>query len=191
MTSTPSPQEFLAQPYDPDEDTEPDESQAVPDLQFPPASYPLDIQWATNGDFDPLADIAASLRTIAGLSVAHVEEETQAVRLEQELAGLEVYASTMQEQLEHIAAIIKPSTSKLAKQIRAVLEPPAPIEPKGDPEPDAHAGGTGQPADDASVEDWRQFAQTMAGDAHDWSELNRSQIRTALGIAQPTPSTDG
>jgi hypothetical protein len=38
------------------------------------------------------------------------------------------------------------------------------------------------------VEEWRQFARTMAGDAHDWSELNRSQIRTALGIAQPVGS---
>jgi hypothetical protein len=172
--SPPSPEAFLSAPPDPDEDAEPDIPTFTVEEVFTP---------------DPLQSIAESLKVIAGTAEADREVEEQTAEFMARTHTAEREAVRLREQLEHIAAIIKPSTSKLAKQIRAVLD--APTE---DPEPDAHAGGTGQPADDASVEAWRQFARTMVSPDvvdMDWGSMNRSQIRTALGIAQPTPSTDG
>lgn len=51
------------------------------------------------------------------------------------------------------------------------------------------------PADDAPVEDWRAYARALGLAGHsdpelnvDLDELNRSQIRTALGLDQPIPT---
>lgn len=57
-----------------------------------------------------------------------------------------------------------------------------------DPDPSVSNAPT-QPADDAPVEEWRAYARSTAYDDNpeypDLDELNRSQIRTLLGIEQP------
>jgi hypothetical protein len=225
MTSTPSPapspEDFLSQPSDPDEEADEFDptapfDQAPADLQpyvdeVDRFTRELAGQYAQpNPHHDPLQSIAESLRTIAAsyADVSFEADHTEADRYEQQIADLEVEYRHMATQIEQVLALCKPSTSKLANNIRKVLNPPAP-EPKAESvaeekdrllreaasespdlpetEPDSE---TPQPADDATVEEWRQFAQDMAGDAHDWDKFNRSQIRTALGIAQPTPPSE-
>jgi hypothetical protein len=193
----PSPSEFLSAPSDPDsewEDADPAVLAAMDGASYEDEDETTSFKWASPQDFyqlppDPLVSIAESLRTIAGRVDEHAEEESQADRFEQEIADLEASYCLVNEQLEQIAAIIKPSQSKLAKQIREVLEPSTVPADTPAEEPDVEPIRY-RPEDDEPVEVWRDFAQIMAGDAHDWSELNRSQIRTALGIAQPTQTDE-
>jgi hypothetical protein len=188
MTSTPSPEDFLAQPYDPDEDNEPEVPAEL--LQGPTSAEAMQIQWATPPrDISQIAEsIADSLRNIAGQAdnrKVYTAELSSAIT---KLSDTQNRLQELEEQIGEVLIIIKPSQSKLAKQIQEVLNPPTPEPARELVSEEQVEIDQAAPADDASVEEWRQFARTMAGDANDWSELNRSQIRTALGIAQPVGS---
>lgn len=104
MTLTPA--EFLAQPSDPEEDLEPEQ----------PTSS--------------LESIAESLRTLAGyFARQEVDEDRNCAHahayadIEQENARLESLHDQKQALIDEVLALCKPSTSKLANAIRAVLEP--------------------------------------------------------------------
>lgn len=123
-TTTPSPEEFLAQ-------ASTDEDDQVEELL----------------GSNPLESIAASLATFAawvGKQDAEEEAEKQADKyledLEREYREIEALHDAKQALLDEVLAICKPSTSKLANSIRAALEPVvvAPTE-EADTEP-AEAG---------------------------------------------------
>ena len=152
----PTPTEFLAMPSDPDED---------------------------GPDLDPLHSIAESLRQIAaaraGTALPAPSDEWRAH--ERELGEL---LQDAERKLDEIRALVKPSTSKLANGIRDVLDPPADDESEetGDDEPETTVP---PPAHDATVGEWRDYArglQDPGADTYDLEQMNRSQIRTMLGI---------
>lgn len=125
--TTPSPEEFLAQ-----------------------ASTDEDDQVEELGSSDPLESIAASLRRIADWGdkqEAAEQAEKQADKyledLEREYREIEALHDAKQALLDEVLAICKPSTSKLANAIRAVVEPgvaPPAEEDTGPVEPDAAEG---------------------------------------------------
>lgn len=201
---------------------------------------------------DPLVSIAESLQILASAAVqgqpsAHDpgpsptvldEIEMRALNAEAARDDMEAQMYEAHGKLEEIAALVKPSASKLANAIRAVLAPPT---PEVDEEDEPHAffsedgvdscrlcgrhaadgqgihvtdeqprelpegvyvsptsdaavtvnGGPGQqPAHDAPVEEWRTYARHLGhgrtGPAFNELEaMNRSQIRSMLGILQP------
>jgi hypothetical protein len=124
--------------------------------------------------------------------------DTEALQTQREqLLDLEAKHAELYALLEEIEAIIKPSTSKLANSVRDA------IKAWRDPEvPTVTVSGTllsgspivvgdfsswnpgSHPAHDAPVEAWREYASTVNASL-DFSTMNRSQIRTALGIEQP------
>lgn len=172
MIAALTPEAFLALPPDPDEDAE--ETQA-----------------------DPLASIAESLRAITEVVVrrdtqeAAEDESKQALdQLDAEYAELEKLHDAKQQLIEDTLAICAKSTSKLANSIRALLEPVVTVEvpePEPAPEPEPVLE---QPAHDADVQEWRAYARNLGhgrtGPAfNDLEQMNRSQIRTLLGIEQP------
>lgn len=152
---------------------------------------------------DPLESMAASLRQIVDVMTGGGGPAQLISDLEKEVSEIEALHDAKQQLIEDVLTICKPSTSKLANSIRAVLEPvvaPPGVEGVGS-EPDtsradataedyarATAEATGiprWPAHDADVEEWRSYARDLLPD-HDVSTMNRSQIRTALNIPQPT-----
>lgn len=141
---------------------------------------------------DPLGSIAESLRTIAAAydgppaAVTREDELQQALdQADAEYQDLMVRNGVLAGRLEEIRALVKPSTSKLANSIREVLDADDTVEvvdAEGSPEEDEFRLGE-HPADDAPVEVWRRYGRWRGLDLVD--NLNRSQIRSALGIPQP------
>lgn len=140
MTTIPTPAEFLAQPYDPDEDAEP----------------------SVLADFNltPLESIASSLGELVDMlrrydqgSSAEAQAYADYDKLEAQLGDVEAERDANQALIDEVLAICKPSTSKLANAIRAVLQPAAPEaeQPAAPPAEDApveptplvHAAPTG------------------------------------------------
>lgn len=171
MSTIPSPEQFLAAPPDPDED----ESSAS----------------------TPLESIAESLRGMHVLlnrwdaeHQADVEEEKLSDRLRERQDDLDAEYNTLYALVEEIEAVIKPSTSKLANSVREVIgrwKNPK-VEPV-DEEPAAETPpviATVEPEPDADVEAWRAYARGRGYTGADVDRMNRSQIRTVLGIEQPT-----
>jgi len=178
MTYTPTPAEFLTQ-------TEPDEDDVEP------TATP-----------DPLTSIAESLRLLTALASRETGDQAderlvrdltasdaQIAKLQAENATLdEIYddLATTNEvlvgQIDEVRALIKPSTSKLANSIRAVLDGPTTEPAAVDRDLDRP-----WPADDAPVEEWRACARSVSGlpNGVEVDSMNRSQIRTLLGIPQP------
>lgn len=138
---------------------------------------------------NPLESIAESLRALTSIAVRHDAEEqaADALRqryddLDQAYADLEDKHQSLFELLADVEKIVMPSTSKLANSVREAITRWRNPEVPGQPEP------TGPPAADAGVEAWREYARTVGitpdePDALD--SMNRSQIRTMLGIEQP------
>lgn len=174
MTTTPTAEAFLSTPYpdEPDEDV----------LESLPA--------------DPLESIAASLGLLTSIIVRRDNEDREDDETRQALDQADAEHAELLHENERLRQLItdtlkicKPSTSKLANNIRALLEVDtvtAPAEPDGGGEEDELV----QPALDAPVEEWRTYARAFA-EAHDWpvneevlGSSNRSQIRTMLGISQ-------
>ena len=194
MTTMPTAEQFLAQPST-DED-EPD-TDAVPEVA--PAS-------------DPLSAIAESLRTVVDIFVRRDAEDVADTELEQRYetldrayALLEDHDRSLFELLAEIEKIAKPSTSKLANNIRdaieawrsapadaVAVEPEDPAQPEKPVDIDVEAVAAAadklitfhqaqQPPADASLEKWREYA--AARGVADAETLNRSQIRSALGLS--------
>lgn len=176
MTIAPSPEEFLAQ-------TEPDEE----DLP------------------EPLESIADSLRKlVAGAAKSETDDsaynhlQEMHDNLDQAYADLEAKYESLRGLVDDVLAVCKPSVSKLANQVRETVErwrnPEAPVaetELEAEPEPTEQVDEDGQvyagswPGDDTSVEKWRALARRLGYTGADVDKLNRSQIRTMLGIEQP------
>jgi hypothetical protein len=177
-----SPADFMAQPPDPEEELE----ATTPPLAMAPY------------DPNPLDSIAQSLRQLVQIHSGNAAAEAEndgitAVVMAARAAydDLEAKYGSLYELLKEIETTIKPSTSKLANQVRDAIgrwrDPEVPAEVG----PDAHAAEAGvapeHPSHDAPVEEWRDFAKTMAP-PYKWADIdtmNRSQIRSLLGISQP------
>lgn len=181
MTTTPTPEEFLAQPSEPDEDP------------YEAPAYDLGQPEHAVGPADPLESIAASLGLIASLAqrrvTADVAPHLEAyANLEQRHADLEAEYDAQTALIAEILAVCKPSVSKLANQVRDTVaawrEGTAadPAQETVEPEPGSDLV---QPADDADVVEWREYAVACGSDPLEVVELNRSQIRTLLGLPQP------
>lgn len=171
-----TPEQFMSQPVDPDEEVD---TESV--------------------EQDPLSSIASSLGAIA----AHFTHQAVAQQQDDELQARYARLDEAYEQLardfdakqvliDRVLEICKPSVSKLANQIRdALAEPEAPAEGPA-PGASADAGASDdqtpppalpeQPPHDADVYRWRAFARGCGYGGDDLDQLNRSQIRTVLGI---------
>ncbi len=130
-----------------------------------------------------LGSIATSLRMIADLVVRRDREEEQHDDQAALVNELDRELQQARQQLEEIRETVKKSTSKLADAVRAVLDRPS--QPASETTaPEQRVVHRAAPAPDAPVEEWRAFAQEYGGGAitGDLQQMNRSQIRTALGI---------
>lgn len=168
-----SPEAFMAQPPDPDEDLE-------TDLRHSPT-------------VNPQVSIALSLERLVGHFESTTFDGGLADSVREDLLDLEAKHDTLRALLEEIEAIIKPSTSKLANQVREAIgrwrDPEVPAAAEGGEEP---SGEPEHPSHDAPVEEWREFALLHGHTPETVTGMNRSQIRSMLGIEQPgttvTPS---
>jgi hypothetical protein len=158
-----SPEAFMAAPPEPDEDEAVEPGLPAPTMA---PAVPDEVRHALSFILDRIKqqDIDAESLLTAREAWSDLEDKYAAL-----------YAL-----LEEIEGLIKPSTSKLANTVRDAIErwrkPEVPVEPTT-PEPD-------HPSHDAPVEEWREYASTV-NSSIDFSTMNRSQIRTELGIDQP------
>lgn len=196
----PTPEQFLSFPSDPDEDV--DDLDPIADLERRVATLEALAADSVPGT---LYDQA-----IADGNADHGD----AIRVEAELTRLQERVMDKQALIDEVLAAVKPSTSKLANKIREILapqtpspapdaspsEPPAPpaspAADEGDRHGQASAGegssqvvlgqvGEHPPAHDADVEEWRAYARQRGVYVTGLDTMNRSQIRTMLGIEQP------
>lgn len=190
---TPTPEQFLAQ-TEPDEDEDEEPTQLDPLVSIVGEPYALD-------------SIATSLRHLVNIFAVGDHEmpsagETEADRLREAYDDLEAKHGVVLELIEEITAIVKPSTSKLANSVREALNRwSAPeVEPVAGPEDPENGTAPevsevieerGFPAADASIEEWREYAVTQGVGKDEADAMNRSQIRTLLGLPHYTPSVDG
>lgn len=152
--TTPTPEQYLAQTEADDEDVDEE-----------PRQNP-----------DPLESIADSLRRVTALlerrdaeDVADDQLQTEYDKLDQAYGELEGRADAKQALIDQVLEICKPSTSKLADRVRAVVneaDSPSSATPE---EPD-------HPAHDAPVEEWREFARGRGYTGDDIDRANRSQL---------------
>ncbi len=166
MMYLPTPAEFLAM-TDPDEDEFEDDyanNFAAPSVEF-------------------LSSIAESLRQLVDVAQGKAVEDNESDRLREAASDLAEERFGLLNLLEEIQALIKPSTSKLANSVRDAIDKWNGVAPT--PEPVEEPQLAVQPAHDASVEEWQTYAHTCGVNTADIRGLNRSQIRTLLGIEQP------
>lgn len=167
-----TPEAFMAAPSSAEDDLE--ESQAA-------------LHRVTALPPDPLESIAASLGLIATyignqqvVAEADAELQQRYDRLDQAYEQLARDFDGRQQVIEKALELLKKSTSKLAIGVREVLESRDP-----DKESELTTVLPVRPADDADVEEWRAYARPFVPRSVDVDDLNRSQIRTLLGIAHP------
>jgi hypothetical protein len=184
MNAVPTPEEFLRQ-------TEPDEDEG---------------DEAVLPGVDPLTSIASSLSTAVALLLKHdtaneadAEADRRYLELDQAYADLEDKHRELFALLADVEKIVAPSTSKLANSVREAIarwrNPEVPAEEQPSPSVEDYARSTAAavglpewPANDADVEEWRDYARTVRGltpqGESSIDQMNRSQIRTLLGIPQ-------
>lgn len=151
--TTPTPEQFMAL-------SEPDESDD------------FDVEPLEPGTRDPLESIAVSLQAIAANFVG-VGRETE---LQQTIDDLEVQVTAVNEVLGQVLEACGKSKGQLAVKVREVILGPSASVTEPDP-------GVLVPGNDADVEEWRSYARSKGyGGEHDLEQLNRSQIRTLLGV---------
>ncbi len=171
MTHTPTIEAFLAQAGTDDDD---DEDQV---------------------ELDPLTSIAASLSRLVSMAEDHGAEEKASDDLRESLDDLDAKHEVLFDLVEEIRAIVKPSTSKLANTVRdAIARWSSPVAPAAEPPvkvpaepvPAANAAEMGHlpPVNDASAEEWREYARSLGHEVTD--QVNRSQVRTMLGLPHAT-----
>jgi len=144
-------------------------------------------------ELDPLTSIAKSLQQLVAATAQSTGGCTDCERLRAESIEMEEAweraterAVLAESRLDRIAGVVKPSVSKLANQVREVLDPPGAVEAaEPDGEPPVEAKLDAQPADDAEVEEWRAYARSRGYAGPDVDKANRSQIRSMLGIQHP------
>lgn len=153
-----------------------------------------------------------TLPPVADSGLAEDESAAQLIDTSHELADLEAKHDVVLQLVERIGGIVKKSTSKVSLEVKAAIdewanpETPSPApdaspsEPQPEPIPAAvveASAGEGPPwwehstvppqapANDAPVDEWRAYARSLG---RDLDTMNRSQIRTQLGIEQPVGS---
>ncbi len=186
-TTSPSIDAFLTQPADDGSDF-----------------GPVEALLSERDDTDPLTSIAGSLQAIADAVRAGLEStpgaagDTEADRLREAYDDLEAKHAALYDLLADVEKIVAKSTSKVSLEVKAAINAwKAPVVPAQD-EPDAVTDpGEGQglaavrpeqPAHDAPVEAWRAYCRELRPAEFLPTELdnmNRSQIRTFLGLEQP------
>lgn len=239
IAPTMTPAEFMATPQPDEGDPAFDFRTLTDGPDFGPGvnGVPL-AEWVRGGSPEPYPSVEPEPGGIAGVLarldyiVALIEEplqlradlaQTQA-RFEIAVEASEIYRTRIADTLD----AIKKSTSKVAKDVRAILEPeplaPAPT----DPTPETPAGGQAadapypssapevpaappagpapderdlghhgpdqrqpQPSTEDTPDTWRAYAVSCGVPEAEAAKLNRSQIRTRLGITQPTPGQEG
>lgn len=128
----------------------------------------------------PLASIAAALRRIE-TKLDQQGEGGVVDTLREAYDDLEAKHAELYALLEEVEALLKPSTSKLANSVRDAITrwraPEVPVAPDSDL--------VVMPTHDAPVEEWRLYANTLGYIEPAVDLMNRSQIRTLLGIEQP------
>ena len=175
MTTTPTVEEFLAQ-QDPEEDQTDEQRPA-----------------------DPLESIAQSLGVIADAmtnrdTTAGAEQEALLEETREERDDWEDKHRAALDLIHEIGTIVKPSTSKVSLEVKAAIErwanpvvEPEPITvPDGPPDGPHTAAEGAYPAQSADVEEWRAYARSYGYTGPDVDSMNRSQIRTMLGIPHTT-----
>lgn len=175
MTRTPTPEEFLAA-------TEPDDEE--PDAFTAPIG-------------DPLESIAHSLHRLTEIVVRRDSDdavESGAVVPQEEFDelarahdDLEAKCEALTGLVDEVLAVVKPSVSKVANQVRETVAAWREGQvPQAEPEPvpvenDVEMGAE-PPSHDAPVFAWRGYARSLGYNGPDIDSMNRSQIRTMLGI---------
>ena len=202
MTSTaPSPAEFLATSDPHDED--------VDDLT-PLERLTLLEQRVTTLEGGVVLPSDTDLGNIFGVDLGNREQDAVQT-MHEELTDLEAKYDAVLQLIGQIGGIVKKSTSKVSLEVKAAIDvwanplgnktpSPAPGDPA--PEPSAESvpaavseasAGEGppwaknHPAHDAPVDEWRAYAEERLrglGYEGDLQQMNRSQIRTLLGIEQ-------
>lgn len=172
MMQTPSPEEFMMLAADPDDDSD----QAVPDFAQRLAELEARFAALAGAQSDsPSADTYPLAPAAEDMQFASLDAEIG--ELQQEHTDLEAKHDVVLQLVEQIRGIVKKSTSKVSLDVKAAID--AWANPLGTLTPSPWA----QPAHDAPVEEWRGFADgRLKGLGYDLEQMNRSQIRTLLGI---------
>lgn len=202
MTAIPSPAEFLTAAYPDDEHEEPltldelvhDLERRVTALESGVAPGTVELVAAVAEPVDEAADYAFTLR--------------------EQIADIEAKHDVVLQLVDEIRGIVKKSTSKVSLEVKAAIDAwanPQTPSPAPDASPsesavdDAAAAGlsaqdvqqragegsqtmggfVGQPVHGADVEEWRAYARARGYQGVDVDTMNRSQIRTMLGIDHP------
>lgn len=177
--TAPSPEAFLALTST-DEDHEEDVQQPTSPLESIAAS----LEAMTRA----VVDIAIEGRPGADLVAASrpdTELQERYFRLSEEYDDLEAKHQSLYDLLADVEKIVSKSKSQVSLEVKAAInawrnpEVPAEGVPAGEP--------AASPALDADAEDWREYARAEGfGEqtGHDLSQMNRSQIRTLLGLPQ-------
>lgn len=197
MTTIPTPADFLMS-RDPDEEEE-------YDVPFEQNAARLDDLERRIHALEMIAQVeglapAAPDTTCPECVACREDAEHSATRAE----TAEVRAAGAESLIEQIEAIVKKSTSKVSLEVKAAIEEwrrpeAAEAEPEPEQEPEGHiskaereqmmGGFVGRPTHDADVEAWRSYARSQGYTGTDVDTMNRSQIRTMLGITHPDAQT--
>lgn len=183
--STPTPEQFLAQPYDPDEDADEQTQALLPDVD-PLASIAVSLEAlsravvdiAVEGVFGPIAGRPAAARDAEAADA----QAAELLELGQAYDDLEDKHRALYELLADVEKIVAKSKSQVSLEVKAAINawhnPEVPVEgevPAAEP-----VQGLPVPAADAPIEVWQVYAAERG--VENAGQLNRSQIRTLLGL---------
>ncbi|MDQ6524301.1 hypothetical protein RB608_11850 [Nocardioides sp. LHD-245] len=207
QTTIPTPAEFLLSSEPDEEAYEPFEQNAARLDALERRVYALEAERGAQ-------PIPAVLETAACTECADFRSEAQTLRETYAEMG-HAYAGAV-ELVEQIEGIVKKSSSKVSLEVKAAIEawrsPAAEPEPEGEPAAegthtrtstdsgpdfcrecsDAAGDWMEWPCPAQPIEEWRAYARGLGYTGADVDTMNRSQIRTMLGIEQPVaPSSAG
>jgi hypothetical protein len=121
-SQTPTPEDFMAHPYEPEED-----DYAGADAEdAKPIERVMAVTWQLPAP-DHLESIALSLgqlnATVEQFAAAYTPPQDPTEPLQAEIEGLNAELAQANRKIEEVLHLCKPSSSKLANAIRAVLQP--------------------------------------------------------------------
>lgn len=113
--------------------------------------------------------------------------------LSEQLADEKAQHGAVLELVDEIRRIVAPSTSKVSLAVKAAIEAwanPQVEAPLVEAQEEVAAGARPpgalpQPAHDAHVGAWGDYAESLGYSTEEIAPLNKSQIRTLLGVEQP------